>query len=122
MEIQLYTDLFANNFLTKISLICFSQNVQKLSKMYLDRPLSAMNTSIFWIEYIAKYGNVLKSPVTRLYWWQRDLWDIYAFIFLVIIVMLYLTLFILRILKKLLLRSRTCTKKDNAAIKSKKDK
>ncbi|XP_012215174.1 UDP-glucosyltransferase 2 [Linepithema humile] len=100
----------------------YRKNIQKLSKMYLDRPSSAMNTSIFWVEYIAKYGNVLKSPVTRLHWWQRNLFDIYAFISLVIIVVLYLALFILRTLKKLVFGSRACAKKDNAAIKSKKNK
>lgn len=93
-----------------------------MSKMYLERPSSALNTSIFWVEYIAKYGNVLKSPATRLHWWQRNLLDVYAFISLVIIAVLYLALFILRTLKKLLFGSRTCAKKDNVAIKSKKNK
>lgn len=90
--------------------------------MYFDRPTSAMNTSIFWVEYVIKHGNVLKSPATRLYWWQRDLLDVYAVLLLAIIVVLYLALFILRTLKRLLFGTRACAKKDNAAIKSKKNK
>jgi len=81
-----------------------------------------MNTSVFWVEYIAKYGNVLRSPALNLYWWQQCLLDVYAFIFVVIITVLYIALFILRKLKKLLFGSRACAKKDNAAIKSKKNK
>lgn len=108
--------------LTNVSLICFSENIQKLSKLFLDRPLSALDTSSFWVEYIIKYGNVLQSPALNLYWWQNCLLDIYAFILVIVITMLSIALFILRKLKKLLFGSRTCAKKDNAAIKSKKNK
>jgi len=100
----------------------YRENVQKLSKVFLDRPTSALDTSIYWVEYIAKYGNVLQSPALNLHWWQQDLLDIYAFILVVIITVLYIALFILRKLKKLLFGSRTCAKKDNAAVKSKKNK
>ncbi|TGZ48116.1 UDP-glucuronosyltransferase [Temnothorax longispinosus] len=48
--------------------------------------------------------------------------DVYAFIFVVVITVLYIALFILRKLKNLLFGSHTCAKKDNAAMKSKKNK
>jgi len=104
-----------------IFLIYFSENVQKLSKLFLDRPLNALNTSAYWVEYIAKYGNVLQSPAINLYWWQQCLLDVYAFILAVIITVFYVVLFIFRKLKKLLFGLRN-TKKDNIAMKSKKNK
>ncbi|KYM98244.1 PREDICTED: UDP-glucuronosyltransferase 1-9-like [Cyphomyrmex costatus] len=100
----------------------YRENVQKLSKLFLDRPMSAMDTSIFWVEYVAKYGNVLQSPAIKLNCWQRNLIDIYVFIFVVIIIVLYVALFILRKLKKLLFGSHACAKKDNATMKLKKNK
>ncbi|TGZ54174.1 UDP-glucosyltransferase 2-like isoform X1 [Temnothorax longispinosus] len=100
----------------------YRENVKKLSKKFLDRPTSALNTSVFWVEYIAKYGNILQSPALNLYWWQQCLLDVYAFIFVVVITVLYIALFILRKLKNLLFGSHTCAKKDNAAMKSKKNK
>ncbi|XP_011629710.1 UDP-glucuronosyltransferase 1-9-like [Pogonomyrmex barbatus] len=100
----------------------YRKNIQKLSKLFLDRPTSAVNTSVFWVEYVAKYGNILQSPAMRLYWWQQNLLDIYALILVVTITVLYVVLFILWKLKKLLFGSRACAKKDNAAIKSKKNK
>lgn len=90
--------------------------------MFVDRSLSALDTASFWVEYVTKYGNVLQSPALNLYWWQNYLLDVYAFILVVVITVLYIALFILRKLKKLLFGSRTCAKKDNAAIKSKKNK
>lgn len=100
----------------------FSENIQKLSNLFLDRPMSALNTSVYWVEYVAKHKNILQSPALDLYWWQLCLLDVYAFILAVIITVLYIALFILRKLKKLLFGSRTCAKKDNAAMKSKKNK
>lgn len=105
-----------------LSLACFSKNAQKLSKLFLDRPMSALNTSIFWVEYVAKYGNVLQSPAINLYWWQRNLLDVYVFILAVIITALCIVLFILRKLKNLLFGSPVCAKKNSAVIKSKKNK
>jgi len=108
-----------NNILKDLS---YRENVQKLSKLFLDRPTSPLNTSIFWVEYVAKYGNVLQSPAINLYWWQRNLLDVYGFILAVIVTALGVVLFVLRKLKNLLFGSRVCAKKDSAAIKSKKNK
>lgn len=105
-----------------LSLTCFSENAQELSKRFLDRPTSAMNTSIFWVEYIAKYGNVLQSPALNLNRWQRNLLDVYAFILAVIVTALGVALFVLCKLKNLLFGSRVCAQKDSATIKSKKNK
>ncbi|XP_020282468.1 UDP-glucuronosyltransferase-like [Pseudomyrmex gracilis] len=97
----------------------YRSNVQKLSKMFVDRPTSPLNTAIFWVEYIAKYGSVLQSPAIRLYWWQRELLDIFAFILLVTITVFFIVSFIFRKLPKLLFGSRA---KDSVEIKSKKNK
>jgi len=106
----------------KLLFIHFSENIQNLSKLFLDRPLSALNMSAYWVEYVAKYGNVLQSPAVNLYWWQQRLLDVYAFILAIIITIFYLVLFIFRKLKKHLFGLRACAKKDNAAMKSKKNK
>ncbi|XP_072749985.1 UDP-glucosyltransferase 2 [Anoplolepis gracilipes] len=100
----------------------YRENAQKLSKLFLDRPVTALNTSIFWVEYVAKYGNVLQSPAIKLYWWQRHLLDVYAFILAVIVTALCIVLYVLRKLKNLLFGSSVCAKKDSAAIRSKKNK
>ena len=84
--------------------------------------MKPLDTAIFWVEYVTKFRNVLQSPGIKLNWWQRNLVDIYVFIFTVISIVFYIALFILRKLMKLLFGSRTCAKKDNAAMKLKKNK
>lgn len=100
----------------------YRDNMQRLSKLFLDRPMSPLNTSIFWVEYVARNGNRLRSPALELYWWQRNLLDVYAFIFAVIVTVLYIALFTLRKLKNLFFGSRADRNQDSAAIKSKKNK
>ena len=79
----MYTFLIARN------------NVQKLSKLYLDRPLSPMETAIFWTEYVARNGNILKSPALDLEWWQVELLDVYSFICFVVFVLFFIVYFVI---------------------------
>lgn len=69
--------------------------------------MNAMDTAIFWIEYVIRNGaNALKSPALDIPWWQLALIDINAFIFLSILLVLTLTFYFSRlILRSCLLRT-----------------
>lgn len=73
----------------------------KLSKLYMDRPLSPLETAIFWIEYIGRNGNILQSPAIKLKWWQVELLDVYGFLLLAIFLIFYIIYFIALKLSKL---------------------
>ena len=94
-----------------------------MSQLYLDRPSSPINTAIFWIEYVARNGNILKSPAVDLGWWQLELLDIYGFILLVLILSIFIICIILRSLFKfmsnILLSKTTSLQKDAIEIKYK---
>ncbi|XP_046836138.1 uncharacterized protein LOC124431841 [Vespa crabro] len=77
----------------------YMKNVKKLSKTFADRPQSAMDTAIYWIEYVIKHGNILQSPAIHLPWWQKNLFDVYGVILLGIIITLYIIIVLLRGLK-----------------------
>ncbi|XP_011141917.2 UDP-glucuronosyltransferase 2B19 [Harpegnathos saltator] len=98
----------------------YRENVQKLSRLFLDRPMSALDTAIYWVEYAVKYGNFLQSPAMRLSWWQRYLLDVYAFLLLVVSAVLLTALFILWKIKRLLPEPHVYAK-DSAAVESKKN-
>lgn len=51
--------------------------------------MSPLDTAIYWVEYVARYGNILQSPATKLTFWQYYLIDVYGFILLSIIIILY---------------------------------
>lgn len=71
------------------------KNMMELSVRFLDRPMSARDTAVFWIEYILKYGgDSLRSPAVALTWWQLRLLDVYGSILAAILV----TLFIIKLL------------------------
>ncbi|CAK9814493.1 UDP-glucosyltransferase 2 [Anthophora plagiata] len=58
----------------------YSTNIRKLSEKFKDRPMSPMDTAIFWIEYVGRHGYILQSPAVHLTWWQQGLWDVYGFV------------------------------------------
>ncbi|XP_017754843.1 PREDICTED: UDP-glucuronosyltransferase 2B1-like [Eufriesea mexicana] len=64
---------------------------RKLSRRFLDRPLSAEETAVYWVEYIARHGaNVLRSPAMDLTWWQLYLVDVYVFLLVAALAVTYL--------------------------------
>lgn len=59
----------------------YRNNVKEISRLFMDRPISSMETAIFWVEYIIRNGgDSLKSPATDLAWWQVELLDVYVII------------------------------------------
>ncbi|KAK0092120.1 hypothetical protein PV326_002160 [Microctonus aethiopoides] len=73
------------------------------SKLFLDRPMSAMDTAIYWIEYAIRNGpGTLKSPAVDLTWWQVALLDVYTFLALSFIFVCYIIFMIIKICFKTL--------------------
>lgn len=64
--------------------------------------MSALNTSIYWVEYVARHGNTLQSPAVHMHWWQWYLLDVYGFILGVFVATLYIMWRVLRTLRGLL--------------------
>lgn len=64
----------------------YSEAVTKLSNLYRDRPMSALQSAIFWIEYVVKYNGAdhLKYQGRFLSWWQTLSLDIYALVLFIL--------------------------------------
>ncbi|XP_058790423.1 uncharacterized protein LOC131663803 [Phymastichus coffea] len=68
----------------------YRESAQKLSRKIKDRPLSLIDTAIFWVEYIHRNGkDALKSPIDDMHWWEASLLDVYAFIVGLLLLILY---------------------------------
>ncbi|XP_053998601.1 UDP-glucosyltransferase 2-like [Hylaeus anthracinus] len=100
----------------------YQENMKRISKLFKDRPMSAMDTAIYWVEYAARNGNALRSPAIRLRWWQQQLFDVYGFILACLALALYVVIFVLRKLTCLLFGSKACSKKPSHSSESKKRK
>ncbi|XP_023245843.1 uncharacterized protein LOC106639852 [Copidosoma floridanum] len=69
----------------------YTKYAKYYSNLFRDRPISAMDSAVFWVEYVARNGpNVLRPPSLTLTWWQLALIDVYGFIFLVFIVVKFM--------------------------------
>ncbi|XP_031781625.1 UDP-glucuronosyltransferase 2B2-like [Nasonia vitripennis] len=91
----------AKNIAVKLDVDGCLKNAQTFSKLFRDRPMSAMDTAIFWIEYVIRDGpDALKSPALNVSWWQLALVDLNAFIFLSVILVLTLTFYLSRLISR----------------------
>ncbi|KAL0838907.1 hypothetical protein ABMA28_016920 [Loxostege sticticalis] len=79
----------------------FKLKAKEMSARFKDRPMSALDTAIYWIEYVIrnKGANYMKNPGLEMSWIAYYMLDVYAFILLTVLSFVFLTLNILRILK-----------------------
>jgi glucuronosyltransferase len=65
---------------------------KEVSRRFKDRPMSAVDTAVWWTEYVLRHDTThLKSPGIWQYWWQRRLIDFWATIFIGILLTALIT-------------------------------
>jgi glucuronosyltransferase len=90
-----------------------------VSRAYHDRPMSALDTAIFWTEYVIRHGGArhMRSAALDLAWYQYLLIDVIAFIVVIgagSLITLYIVVRkVLRTLKSKLMDSKAKNKKTN---------
>ena len=77
----------------------YSKNMKTLSTIFKDRPLSAMDTAIYWIEYVIRHKGAyhLRSPAADMHFYEYLLLDVILF---VIFIIFSLTIVIYLVLQK----------------------
>ncbi|KAJ0178517.1 hypothetical protein K1T71_006340 [Dendrolimus kikuchii] len=77
------------------------ENAKRISKLWHDRPLSVMDSAIYWTEYVARHGKAPPSlPAKHNTWFESTLVDVYC----TIICLLLAVLFTLYLLGKLFIK------------------
>ncbi|XP_069672745.1 UDP-glycosyltransferase UGT5-like isoform X2 [Periplaneta americana] len=63
----------------------YRKNSKELSVLFRDRPQSALDTAIFWTEYVIRHRGAphLRSAVVELHWYQQLLLDVVAVLVLI---------------------------------------
>lgn len=58
-----------------------------MQKEFQDRPLSALDEAVWWVEYVIRHKGAphLKSAVADLSWYQIYLFDLLAFLTLILV-------------------------------------
>ncbi|KAL0120588.1 hypothetical protein PUN28_008344 [Cardiocondyla obscurior] len=84
----------------------YKEAAQNLSRRFLDRPLNALDTAIYWIEYVIKHGeDSLRSPAMELTWWQLSLLDVIGFLLVCTIIAITTLLILARFILKIICRN-----------------
>ena len=69
----------------------YTENIQKMSKIFHSNPMRPKERAIFWIEHVMQHGGAhLHSIALDLPWYQYLMLDIFAFLFCVIAVIVFL--------------------------------
>lgn len=65
--------------------------ITELSAKFKDRPMNALDTALFWTEYVLKHGNGtnIVSPAIDLDFHQYFLLDVVGVVFLTLLVLFY---------------------------------
>lgn len=100
-------DRFTNAIQNVLNTPLYRTRITELSRIFKDRQNTPLETAIFWVEFICRNGNILKSPAIDLEWWQVQLLDVYGFLFLVIFITFYLIYSLSRILIRFLRRLKS---------------
>lgn len=111
LKILNYEDITLESFLDTLKSILhdksYESNAAKVSELFRNRPMTPLETSVFWIEYVAKYGSpmmtsqnidplrLIRSLGADLFWYQYYLLDVIA---LLTLLFLFITFFIKMIL------------------------
>ena len=89
--------------------------MKKVSELYKDRPMSAMDTSIYWIEYVIRHKGAshLRSAAVHLPLYQYLLLDVIAFLLAVLFSVIFFIYYVLRKLFSFFTRKSSGNSKKN---------
>ncbi|CAH1403023.1 unnamed protein product [Nezara viridula] len=99
----------------------YKENAQKKSKIFKDRPLTTLDNTVFWVEYVLRHNGAhhLRPATLDLAWYQNWLIDVIALFIAVIIGLGIILIFTMRCICNLFRKNKKSNEKDGK--KSKKD-
>jgi len=76
----------------------YSENVKRFSKVYRDRPMTAKQTAVYWIEYVLRHKGAyhMQSPAVHLNEFQLMSLDVVGFLLLVVFLIYKLVAIVIR--------------------------
>lgn len=101
-EVIQYPDLTQEIFEKKLFLLLqenkYKNEVKKISSLYRDRPISAIDSAIFWIEYVIRHKGAkhLQYPGVELNFFQQNSLDVLVFLLIAIYIVLKMLTFIFK--------------------------
>ncbi|KAJ4434825.1 hypothetical protein ANN_23396 [Periplaneta americana] len=81
----------------------YERNAKRLSQQFRDRPQSALDTAIFWTEYVIRHRGAphLRSAAADLPWYQYFLLDVVTVLLIIVVSLISVIYVVIRILLKI---------------------
>lgn len=88
---QIDEDTFSQTLNEVLTNDSYRKKAKEMSVRFKDRPLNALDTAMFWIEYVIRNNGAhyMKNPAMELSWVAYTMFDVYAFVLILILVILY---------------------------------
>ncbi|CAG9786684.1 unnamed protein product [Diatraea saccharalis] len=80
-----------NKLIDVLSNNSYRIKAKEVSSRFKDRPMNPLDTAVFWIEYVIRHNGAdfMKNPAIQLSWLSYNMFDVYAFVLGVTILLLY---------------------------------
>ncbi|XP_023940212.2 UDP-glycosyltransferase UGT5 [Bicyclus anynana] len=87
----------------------YLKTAREVQKRWNDRPMSPLDTTIFWLEYVIrnKGAEYMKNPARNMNWFEYTMLDVYAFILLIIVAVLAFFLKLILIVRAIVYGNQT---------------
>ena len=86
LELENITESSMSWALNEIQNPKYKEKAQLASKIFRDQPMSPLDKAVYWTEYVLRHNGAphLANPSRKLSWFQRELFDVYFVILLVL--------------------------------------
>lgn len=93
----------------------YLKNAKAMSARFKDRPMRALDTAMYWIEYVIRNNGAdyLRNPALELNWIAYNMLDVYGFILIVIITNIYALYKLMKWLVKITVEATNIKKTEN---------
>ncbi|XP_069359588.1 UDP-glycosyltransferase UGT5-like isoform X2 [Maniola hyperantus] len=82
----------------------YAKTAKEVSRRFKDRPMPALDTAMYWLEYVIrnKGAEFIKNPAKNMSWIAYAMMDVYAFILVLLIAALLITVKLVSVLRNTL--------------------
>lgn len=94
---QLTVEKFDDAFNALLHDPSYKTAAKRLSAEFRDRPMSPLDTAVFWVEYVIRHGGMnIRSPAMDLTWWQIALLDVYGVLLSAVVFVTWSLVFLIK--------------------------
>lgn len=103
-KILLLTDINGHNFEQRLKEVLhdksYRENIQRMSSLHRDQPMSPMERAVFWVEYVIRNKGAphLRTEAYKMPWYAYHSLDVFLFFFTIVCVLLFSIVAVFRFL------------------------